>query len=466
MPAFDEAATVRASIERVLASPFVGEVVVVDDASRDHTAREVEAISDPRVRLIRQPLNFGKGAALRRGFREVSLPFVVVQDADLEYDPAEYGTLLEPLLRDEADVVFGSRFIGGEERRVLLFWHSAGNKLLTLLSNATTNLNLTDMETCYKVFRREVIRSIDIDEDRFGFEPEVTAKVAQGGWRVYEVPISYDGRTYADGKKIGWRDGVRAVYCILRYSTAPAKHRTDGVAGLTSEVDDELTDSLHNLEAATNYADWIIEHFAPYVHGTVLEVGAGSGMMTSRLRPLATRTIASDLSATRIGELRQRFAGVDDVEILHGDVATALCDRNVDAVVMINVLEHVEDDVGALRQIRDGLAPGGVVALFVPAHQELYSRFDQKVGHFRRYSRSKLGVALAEAGLEVVELRHVNQPGAVMWWLFARILGLSPTSRWTVRLFDRVMVPVVRRMERGRTPRFGQSIIAVARRPD
>jgi len=220
VPCYNEEATVKTVLDKVLASPYVREVVVVDDASLDRTlelARGVEQ-SDPRVRVLAQPRNQGKGAALRRGFREATSDYVIVQDADLEYDPGEYRDLLEPLLDGRADVVFGSRFLAGRPHRVLYFWHSVGNKLLTLLSNMFTDLNLTDMESCYKVFRREVLESFTIEEDRFGVEPEVTAKVAAGGWRVYEVGISYSGRTYAEGKKIGWRDGLRALVCIVKYS--------------------------------------------------------------------------------------------------------------------------------------------------------------------------------------------------------------------------------------------------------
>jgi hypothetical protein len=177
------------------------------------------------VRVLLQPHNQGKGAALRRGFAEATAEYVIVQDADLEYDPSEFGALVQPLVNDQADVVYGSRFHSSQPHRVLYFWHSVGNRFLTMLSNMFTNLNLTDMETCYKAFRREVIQSIDIEEDRFGFEPEVTAKVAAGGWRVYELGIGYYGRTYDEGKKIGWKDGVRAVWCIVKYSGAGARVR-------------------------------------------------------------------------------------------------------------------------------------------------------------------------------------------------------------------------------------------------
>ena len=218
MPCYNEEQTVLQTCERVLASPHCCELVVVDDASTDGSRERLEKLSDPRVRVLHQPVNQGKGAALRRGFAEATGTFVVVQDADLEYDPAEYPLLLAPLVSGAADVVYGSRFQSGRPHRVLYFWHSLGNKALTLASNAFTNLNLTDMETCYKAFRREVLDSITLEEDRFGIEPEITAKVAAGGWRIYEVGISYSGRTYAEGKKIGWRDGFRAIVCIVRYS--------------------------------------------------------------------------------------------------------------------------------------------------------------------------------------------------------------------------------------------------------
>jgi glycosyltransferase involved in cell wall biosynthesis len=218
MPCYNEVGTIHEVVERVLASPFTRELIVVDDGSTDGTRERLATFDDPRVRVLLQPQNRGKGAALRRGFSEASGPFVIVQDADLEYDPSEFGDLLAPLLDGRADVVYGSRLHSSRPHRVLYFWHSVGNRLLTLVSNMFTNLNLTDMETCYKAFRLEVIEGLDLREDRFGIEPEITAKVAAGGWRVYEIGISYSGRTYEQGKKIGWTDGLWALICIVRYS--------------------------------------------------------------------------------------------------------------------------------------------------------------------------------------------------------------------------------------------------------
>jgi glycosyltransferase involved in cell wall biosynthesis len=218
VPCYNEEATIQSLIDLVLNSPWVAEIIVVDDGSKDRSREILASIDNAKVRVVLHEVNQGKGAALRTGFKHATSEYVIVQDADLEYDPSEYPLVLEPLLDDRADVVFGSRFLSGRPHRVLYFWHSLGNKFLTLMSNMFTDLNLTDMETCYKCFRREVIQSITIEEDRFGFEPEITAKLAKSRVRIYEVGISYSGRTYDEGKKIGWRDGVRAVYCIVRYS--------------------------------------------------------------------------------------------------------------------------------------------------------------------------------------------------------------------------------------------------------
>ena len=220
IPCYNEAATIRTVIERVKTSPVhEKEIIIIDDASTDGTREilrnEIEKVVD---KVIYHDTNRGKGAALRSGFHAVTGEIVVVQDADLEYDPKEYPILMEPIISGKADVVFGSRFTGSGPHRVLFFWHMVGNHFLTLLSNMLTNLNLTDIETCYKMFRREVIQSIEIKENRFGFEPEITAKIARKGCRIYEVGISYSGRTYAEGKKINWKDGFRAIYAILKYN--------------------------------------------------------------------------------------------------------------------------------------------------------------------------------------------------------------------------------------------------------
>jgi glycosyltransferase involved in cell wall biosynthesis len=220
MPVFNESETIASVFKNVLAQRPVQQFVIVDDCSTDGTWEKLGPLAqnEPRVKLVRHPVNQGKGAALRTGFTEATAPYVIVQDADCEYDPSEYYRLLAPALAGKADVVFGSRFIGSDAHRVLFYWHSLGNKFLTTLSNMASGVNLTDMEVCYKLFRREIIQSVKIEENRFGFEPEITAKMARINVRMYEVAVSYYGRTYAEGKKIGWRDGVHALWCIFKYN--------------------------------------------------------------------------------------------------------------------------------------------------------------------------------------------------------------------------------------------------------
>ena len=217
MPCYNELNTVLLCVDAVLKSEYVAELIIVDDGSNDGTRDQLAGISDPRVKVILHDENGGKGAALQTGFTHAKFDYVIVQDADLEYDPEDYGRILAPLIAGKADVVFGSRFQGSDAHRVFFFWHSVGIKILTLVSNMFTNLNLTDMETCYKCFKREIIQSLRLQENRFGIEPELTGKIAAGRWKVYEVGISYSGRSYDEGKKIGWKDGIRAMYCIIKY---------------------------------------------------------------------------------------------------------------------------------------------------------------------------------------------------------------------------------------------------------
>jgi len=464
IPCFNEEATISELLERVVAQPWTNEVLVVDDGSTDGSARAGEAVGGERIRLLRQPRNLGKGAALRRGLSHATSPYVVVQDADLEYDPAEYGTLLQPLLDGKADVVYGSRFSTSGAHRVLYFWHSIGNRLLTLLSNMATNLSLTDMETCYKAFRREVLDDLLIEEDRFGFEPEITAKVARGGWRVYEVGISYAGRTYEEGKKIGWRDGCRALWCIARYNIPRREPTTPPRSPVDFEsADAELAGVLDSLGAnAPNYTDWIADLCGPYLGKRVLEVGAGHGDLTVRFARPGVEVAATDISERCLDVLKGRFGDVEQVEVGRLDLFDHADPGDYDSAVLVNVLEHLPDDLAALQELRRLVRPGGHVLLYVPAFERLYSPFDRAVGHYRRYDRPQLSRTVRAAGLQVIEARYVNQLGALAWWLLAKKLKQVPTEAGKVRLYDRVVVPRLRRFEERYRTEFGQSLFLAA----
>jgi SAM-dependent methyltransferase len=369
-----------------------------------------------------------------------------------------------PLLEGKADVVYGSRFLSSHAHRVLYFWHSLGNRFLTLASNMVTDLNLTDMETCYKVFRREVLESIVIDEDRFGFEPEITAKVAHQGWRIYEVGVSYAGRTYAEGKKIGWKDGVRALYCIARYGLAGSgKQEGPGGTAHFEAADAQLQGTLENLDGADNYAEWIESKLAPHLRGEILEVGAGRGTFTHRLSRYG-RVTATEKSPQSLAALRERYAGDAKVQVCDADAVPD--DRRFDAIVLVNVLEHIEDDAGALRSLAARLRPGGVLLVYVPALAGLMSDFDRAIGHFRRYERGGLMKTAYRAGLAVASIDFVNSVGAVAWWTVARQLGRAPTGGASVKVYDNLVVPWLRRVEGRFSPPVGQSLFMVAQRQD
>jgi SAM-dependent methyltransferase len=462
VPVYNERVTVGRLLDKVRAVPLRKEIVVVDDGSSDGTRellREIEAAwgDDPqnRLRIVFHDKNAGKGAAIRTGIQHVGGDITLIQDADLEYDPDEYPQLIAPIVAGQAEVVFGSRFLSGPHR-VVFFWHAMGNRLLTLLSNLFTDLNLTDMETCYKVFRTDVLKRIRLVSDRFGIEPELTAKVARLGCRIYEVPISYHGREYWEGKKIGWKDGVVAVWTILRFGLFD--DQVDASAAQTT---------LKRLHRARRYNEWVFGRLSRHLGDRVLEVGSGRGAFTRFLRN-RDRVVATESDPDNLEFLRSGFERFDNIAIREVDWRDpnlgSLAGERFDTILGMQVLEHLEDDSRALAAFAELLPEGGRLILKVPAMKSLFGETDRKLGRVRRYDRGELEGKLAAAGFVVEEATYVNVLGVLGWWISSVLLKRPTVGALQPRLAN-WLSPLYTLEEKWR-PRFGLSLlVAATKRP-
>ncbi len=458
VPLYNEEEFVAPLLERVLEAPLPDamerEIIVVDDGSTDGSAEIVAAMAarHPEIRLIRRERNRGKGAAVRTAIEHAHGDFSIIQDADLEYDPREYATVLRPLLEGKADVVYGSRFMIVGERRVLYFWHSVANRLLTELCNLVADLNLTDMETCYKVFRTSLLKSIPIRSARFGIEPELTIKLARRQVRIYETPISYHGRTYEEGKKIGLKDALAAVFIILRYSFTNDIYKDSG------------PDILHALSKAPRFNRWMGDTIRPYLGERVLEIGAGIGNLTRVLIPRVKCYVAADIDGEHLARLATAFQHRHNLHIRHCDLANpadfAGYENGMDTVVCLNVLEHIEDDLQGLRNIHSALRPGGRAIVLVPHGQEIFGTLDTTLGHYRRYSHQELTAKMEQSGFRVEQMLNFNRISRPGWYLNGTLLKRTTLGAFQLQLFDQ-LVWLWRRIDQ-HLPWPPASIIAVA----
>jgi glycosyltransferase involved in cell wall biosynthesis len=453
IPVYNERLTIREILRQVRSVNIPKEIVIVDDGSTDGTAdilrKELSAGEDMRVFF--QPENRGKGAAIRRGFEEASGDIIVIQDADLEYDPGEYPGLIQPILDGRADVVYGSRFQGGPHR-VLLFWHTVGNRILTALSNMATDLNLTDMETCYKAFRADVVKNMVLRSDRFGIEPEITAKVAKMHYRIFEIPISYAGREYWEGKKIGWRDGIAAIWTILKY--------------LFVDDEENLNPAYRNLlqmQKVDRYNRWVHQKIAPFIGERVLEVNAGIGHLT-KFYVNREYLMIGDSNQKYLTILKNCFSRFSNIEIHPVDLndipVNALSAKKFQTIICINGLQLVKDDGALLSNFSRVLSHGGKVILMVPLHPVLYGSLDRNLGYLRRYTRRQVLEKLKGAGFEIEKTAYLNLFGLFGWFVNSRMLRQRLLPFWQLKIAN-TMVPLMKLFERLGV-RTGMSMIAVA----
>ena len=438
IPVYNERTVVERSISQVLGTPLPEnmerELVVVDDCSTDGTSAILDRLAAAYscIRLLRQPVNQGKGAAVRTAIQNARGDFCIVQDADLEYDPSEYTKLLRPLLDGHADAVFGSRYLSGGQTRILPFWHSMMNKGLTVLSNMFCNLNLTDMETCYKVFRTDLLKSIPIRSNRFGFEPEITMKSAKRKFRIYEVPISYHGRTYEEGKKIGWKDGIKALGVILHFWL----------------IDDLYVEPygrafLNNLTGTPQYLSWIARTLRPYLGDTVLELGAGIGNITARLMGRRLHYAAAERDSLYLHALRNRFLRTPNVSVVRLDPEDPASFEDIggpfDTVLCINVLEYVDDCASVVESARRVLKPDGSIVVLVPQGESIFGAIDRTLGHRRRFDRRRLCELLQRRGFTIERTLQLNKIGTLAWTISGKVLRRKRITKLTLKIFDKTV---------------------------
>lgn len=464
MPVYNERYLVAESVCRVLAveSPLISclDLIIVDDGSTDGTRdvlRRLAAQYPDRITYIEHERNGGKGAAVCTGLAHARGSVTVIQDADLEYHPQDLPRLIVPFIESGADAVFGSRFLTSEYRRALYYRHRLGNYLLTAISNLLTDIDLTDMETCYKAVRTELLQSIPIRSRDFRIEVELTFKLAKRGARIFEVPISYAGRTYDEGKKIGFKDALRALGAMAHWWLVDDMYKPDAYG----------SNALVSLLALPRVNRWIGDMLRPYVGANVLEIGAGIGNLSATLLPRDRYTV-SDINPLCLRYLRNFAEGKPYMDVRRVDLA---CEedfrplaRQYDTIIVINLLQQMADDRQALRNVRAALAPGGRAIVLVPQNPRLAGSLDRALGHQRRYTRASLRAALESEGFVAEHICDFNRATTPAWWLNGRVLKQRTFNKLQLKIVNS-MTWLCRRLER-LLPWQGVSLIAVARRPD
>ncbi len=458
VPVYNERHLVASSLARLLAlrSEQISrlEVIVVDDCSTDGSWEALQRIaaSQPGLKLLRHARNQGKGAALRTALAHATGDVCLVHDADMEYNPADIPALLRPFLQEGADAVYGSRYMAAPYRRALGHRHSLVNRTLTSLSNWVTDLDLTDVETCYKAVNRQLLQSIPLRSNDFRFEIELTMKLAKRRARVFEVPIRYLPRTHEEGKKIRVRDGVKALQALARFALVDDIYRADQYG----------SNILTDLQNARRFNKWMGDTLRPYLGDRVLEIGAGIGTLTGQFIP-RDLYLASDINLNYLDYLRSYSVGKPYLRVLHVDANspddfTPLAGQ-FDTALMVNVLEHVPDPLVALRNLHGALMPGGRAVILVPQHPALYGSLDEVLEHRERYTPAKLRSDLESAGFRVESMRDFNRTSVPSWFLNGRILKRTGFSRVQLKILE-LLMPAIRRCDRV-WPWGGMSLIGV-----
>lgn len=448
IPVYNELNTILEVIKRVQSERHEKEIIIVDDGSGDGSADLLRQVKQDNIKIIFNDTNRGKGYALRTAIKYVTGDIVIIQDADLEYYPDEYGFLIKKIIENKADVVYGSRFLGAH--RVFYFYHYLGNRTINLIANFLLDTNLTDLMTGYKAFKASVLKKLVLQADRFGIETEITAEIFKRRLRVYEVPISYEGRDYEEGKKIKWTDFFSCVYWLIR----------TWLRGI-----DIGTEPLLRMRLMRNNNIWTYKKAEPFLGRKILELGSGVGTFSKYLISYKREVILTDKNDEYIVYLTNRFIGNPFVRIVKADICSideSLKDERVDTIIGINLLEHIENDLDLLIRLKKILIETGKVILVVPAHRVLFGTLDKELQHYRRYSKKELADRLGKAGFIIEKIEYMNFLFTIGWFIEFKILKRKHIPKFTIQLADN-LIPVIALIEKYINPPFGLSLMVIAK---